>query len=289
MMKYGVIDIGSNSVRLMISDGKNNVKKYVKSTRLAEGMGTANLLNKNSVERTVSAVSFFVDKAREEKVNDVFIFATAAVRNATNKSVFTDMVYQKTNIRVDVVSGEQEAFLGRIGALGLKDGGIIDVGGASTEIGVVVSGDCVYSKSINIGAVKVTDQCGQDMCLAQKFIRERINEFGAVPLQNFSGIGGTATSVGAMVLELEPYDPQIIDGYVLKIEDLEIIVDKLYSLSIEERQKLKGLQPDRAKVIANGSLILLELFKHIGINEIKISERDNLEGYLTLKLGEKND
>lgn len=289
MIKYGVIDIGSNSVRLMISDGGNNVKKYVKSTRLAEGMGTANLLNINSVERTVSAVSFFVDKAKSENVKDIYIFATAAVRNATNKSVFTDRIYQLENIKVDVVSGEKEAYLGRIGALGLGDGGIIDVGGASTEIGVVVNGDAVYSKSINIGAVKVTDECGQDMRLAKEYVCDKIKEFGKVPLQSFCGIGGTATSVGAMVLELEPYDPQIIDGYVLKISDLEIIVNKLYSLSIEERQKLKGLHPDRAKVIANGSLILLEIYKYLGIKEIKISERDNLEGYLTLKLGEKND
>ncbi len=282
-MKFGVIDIGSNSVRLMINKNEKTLYKLVNTTRLAEGMVADKLLKAQSVDRTVSAVYFFVEKAKEERVDELYIFATAAVRSAVNSNDFVNAVKDATGYDVDVISGEMEALIGRLGALSDNDGGIIDVGGASAEVTAVVNGEQVYSKSLDLGAVKIKDICAQDKDLARELINSTITEYGKIPKTTYYGIGGTATSIASMLLELEPYNPEKVDGFSVNIEELEKLVDKLYSLSVEERKQLKGLQPERAEVIAGGALLLLNIMYKIGINSLLVSESDNLEGYLKLK------
>ncbi len=282
-MKYGVIDIGSNSVRLMINENGKTLYKLVNTTRLAEGMGGERILKAQSVDRTVSAVCFFIEKTKFEKVDKTYIFATAAVRTAKNSIEFTKAVKDATGYEVDVISGEMEALIGRIGAIGSSDGGIIDVGGASTEVTAVIDGEQAYSKSLDLGAVRIKDVCGQDKSLAQKFIDGKISEYGFIPKTLYRGIGGTATSIASMLLELDPYDPLKVDGYEVSVSMLEGLTDKLYSMTVEERKNLKGLQPARAEVIAGGALLLLSVMKKIEIESIIVSESDNLEGYLELK------
>lgn len=288
-MKYGVIDVGSNSVRLMISEGARSLHKTVKTTRLAEGMGEDRLLTPAAIERTVLAVSFFVEKAKSECVDKIFVFATAAVRQAQNGNQFVLAVKDACGVEVDVVSGEEEAVLGYVGALTGADGGVIDVGGASAEVITVFDGQKIYSKSINIGAVKITDVCGQERSVAEKFVSENLKDFGDIPKSNYRAIGGTATSIAAMIQELEVYDATKVDGFVVEKEVLSSLVDKLYEMSVEQRKNLKGLQPERAKVINGGALVLLRLMEKIGLSQLVVSEKDNLEGYIIKKGGVCNE
>lgn len=281
-MKYGVIDIGSNSVRLMISDGVRTLNKTVKTTQLAKGL-TNNTLQEQAVLRTAQAVSFFYNQAKEQQVDEIYAFATAAVRKATNKQLFIDKVKDLCGLEVEVISGETEAELGCLGALGGLDGGVIDVGGASTEISVYNNKQKIYGKSIYLGAVNATDISGQDKVVATSYILEKLKEFNKIPKSKFYAIGGTATSLAALIQELEPYDPLKTDGFIIDVTVLEEIVDKLFSLSVEKRKQLKGLQPARAEVIANGALIVLEIMKNIGLTSLIVSEKDNLEGYLINK------
>ncbi len=282
-MKYGVIDVGSNSVRLMINENGKTLYKLVSTTRLAEGMGSEKLLKAQSVDRTVSAVSFFIDKAKEEKVDEIYIFGTAAVRTALNSLDFVKAVKQATGYDLEVISGEMEALIGRIGAIGYNDGGIIDVGGASSEVVAVINGKQVYTKSLNLGSVKIKDLCGQDRNSTQILVDEKIKEYGQIPIAKYYGIGGTATSIASMMLRLETYDPEQVNGYVFNKVELEKLVDRLYSMTVEERKKIIGLQPARAEVIAGGALLVLNIMNKIGIEKLTVSESDNLEGYLELK------
>lgn len=284
-MKFGVIDIGSNSVRLMISEDGKTLYKLVEITALAEGMGVEKTLKEQAVDRTVSTVSFFVEHAKSEKVDEILIYATAAVRYASNKDYFVKRIKMATGIDLDVISGELEGYIGRLGALSYNDGGIIDVGGASAEITAVKDGTEIYSKSLDIGVVKIKDACGQDKEKALDFITEKIKEYGDIPKVEYYGIGGTATSIASLMQELEPYDPNKVDGFVIKIEELEKWANKLYSLSLEEKSQLKGLQPKRAEVISGGALLLYKILKKIGVNCLIVSEKDNLEGYLIYKRG----
>ena len=277
---FAVIDVGSNSVRLMLSTGDKTLSKEVITTRLAEGITKTNMLSPEAVERTARAVSFFVEKAKTLDASDIFVFATAAVRQSKNGQVFVDRVMELCGIKVDVVAGEMEALLGLSGALGGSDGGVIDIGGASTEIIVSKLNNVVFCKSINIGAVRIKDECGQDLEKTSAFVNNKITEFGEIPSTFYYAIGGTATTIASTLQELEPYDPNKVDGFIVHKNQVYNLMNKLFSMSIEERKNLKGLQPSRAEIIAHGTTVLYSIMDKFNIDSVIVSEKDNLEGYL---------
>ncbi len=282
-MLYGVIDVGSNSVRLMMHDGKKTLYKKVKITRLAENMGDAKILTDSAIDRSAKSVTDFVRFAKEQGADKIYAFATAAVRYARNSAVFLSKVKNLCGVDIEVVSGDIEAELGYRGALNGKDGGVIDIGGASAEIITCEQRRKTYGKSLDIGVVKIKDVCGQDERAVARFLENKIKEYGNIPIAKFYGIGGTATSIAAMLLELQDYNPDLVNGFVIKIDDLVQLTKKLFSMTVEQRKTLKGLQPERAEVIAGGSALLLAIMKKIGIDSITVSESDNLEGYLMMK------
>ena len=276
-MKICVIDIGSNSVRLMLSENGKTIYKKVKMTRLAENLGKERFLCSEAVKRTSNAVYEFYLNAKEEKSNEIYIFATAAVRNSKNGKDFCFEVKKLTGLDVDVVSGEVEAMLGIKGALGGKKAGIIDIGGASTEV-AYVSDFNPYSKSFNIGAGTLTEKMkGNNV----EVILDDI--FSSLPKdleKDFYIIGGTATSIVATLLELEVYAPSIVHGYKLKREEVKYFKEKLSTMKVEEIALLKGLQKGRERVIYAGVCILNYLMEKLSLPYITVSESDNLEGYL---------
>jgi exopolyphosphatase/guanosine-5'-triphosphate,3'-diphosphate pyrophosphatase len=170
--------------------------------------------------------------------------------------------------------------IGAIGALDGEDGSILDIGGASSEIAVVKNGKIVYSHSLDIGAVKLTDICGQDRRKAESVLDKLVLEYGNVKTVNLKAIGGTATTITAMLQQLEVYDAKKTHNSIIGLDDLQLLTDNLYLMSIDERKSLKGLQPERADIIANGALILLKILKYLSLDYVTVSEKDNLEGYL---------
>ena len=281
-MKIGVIDIGSNSIRLMLHDGAT-VDKTCIITKLSENLVATGKLCEGAIERSIKAIETLKQKAISWGAERILAFARAAVRGAENGDYFVSKTKEITGVVVEVVSGETEAVLGLLGALNGKDGGIIDIGGASTEIIVSKVDNPIYSHSMQFGVVKLTELCGQNVKVLEKFIGEILTEYGAVPTSNFYGIGGTATSLSAIALELEIYDRKKVDGYVLTAEKLEDIIELLDSKTIEERKQIKGLQKGRAEVILSGAVLLRSIMKMLKIQSITISEDDNLEGYLIWK------
>lgn len=282
-MKYGVIDIGSNSVRLMISENGQTIKKHVKTTRLAENMEADNNLQDIPMERTACAVSFFVNMAKEQNAEKVYIFATAAVRQAKNKQVFISRIKELTGLDVDVIEGELEAKLGALGALNGSDGGIIDVGGASSEVLVMKEGKIIYSKSLDMGAVRLFNLFGQEKKDILQYVKNKVKDYGEIPCTTFFGIGGTATSIASMDLELNEYDPNKVQGHILSLDKIITLRNKLLDMTLEEKRNLVGLQKERAEVIAGGVAIVCEILKIANAQKIIISENDNLEGYLMIK------
>ncbi|MDE7087226.1 MAG: hypothetical protein K2O67_03435 [Clostridia bacterium] len=183
-MKIAIIDIGSNSVRLMLwADGKT-LYKAMSTTRLGEGLNFSPYLSKQACERTAQAVAEFCRLAKEEGAQEVHAFATAAVRSSKNPELFTDKVKALCGLTVDILSGEEEAQAGLSGALGSSDGGIIDVGGASTEVTVRKGGKIVYSHRANIGTVRILDGAGRDLKKIDEFVAEKIKVYGKADFSN---------------------------------------------------------------------------------------------------------
>ncbi|MBO4251984.1 MAG: rod shape-determining protein [Clostridia bacterium] len=278
-MKYGVIDIGSNSVRLLISENGITLKKSLNTTRLAEDKKDGFLSEKPSL-RTLNAVLCFVDEAKAERVDKIYIFATAAVRNAVNGKSFALALEKACGIKVDIVPGETEAVLGYKGALKDKDGAVLDIGGGSTEVAVVKDGKCVYAKSLPIGAVVLTDKFGQDSVAVRNFVKNQVAFYGVIPNADFYCIGGTCTSLAAVSLKLAVYDAERVDGYKLTRDEISRLANAISALSVEDRKGLAGLQKERADIIHAGAIILDEIAKYTGVDYFTVSDSDNLEGYL---------
>lgn len=284
-MKISAIDVGSNSVRLMVmADGKT-LYKQLDTTRLAEGLAGSGVLKPEAIERTARAVQIFAAAAELNGAGTPYVFATAAVRSSKNGADFVARVKALTGIDVDVLSGEEEAACGILGALRGRDGGIIDLGGASTEITLQQGGKTLYSKSVNIGTVRLFDMAGQDRSALQAAIDNSLNGYGSLSLdgKDIYGIGGTATSLAALYYELEKYDPKVVEGTVLTREWLCAEAEKLLSLTVEERRALRGMEPRRADVIAGGCLLMYSILNRFNADRITVSESDNLEGYVLLK------
>lgn len=285
-MKIAVIDIGSNSVRLlMTSDGKT-LYKTISTTRLGEGIACGRL-SAAAMERTAKAVRVFCERARGEGAQKIYAFATAAVRSSANREDFVRLVEAECGLQTDVVSGEEEAELGLSGALGREDGAIVDIGGASTELIFRKGGRRVYAQSRYIGAVSLFDSYGRDRKRLTAAIKEAIQGYGTVPAcdKPIVAIGGTATSLAALALGLKEYDGAAVQDYRLTRERLEALTDGIFSCTAQELAQTTCLPFQRAEILGGGALTLAAMMDYLSVREAIVSERDNLEGYLLKKEG----
>ena len=282
VMKYAVIDIGSNSVRLMLwADG--TLYKKVCTTRLAEGLSARGLLCDAAMDRTARAVSEFYREGVREGAR-VVAFATAAVRSSANGSAFCARVRALCGLEVDVVSGEEEALLGLSGALGRSDGGIVDIGGARTEVCLRKEGKIVYSVSLPIGAVRILETCGQSAERIDGYIAEAVRPLSDAPCPDaVCAIGGTASTLASIRLGLAEYDAARLNGLSLSYDWLKETSLRLLPLTVEERKKIPGMDMRRADVIAGASVLLVRVMEMLHLSEVRFSDADNLEGYLSVR------
>ncbi|MDE7306097.1 MAG: hypothetical protein K2N33_01770 [Clostridia bacterium] len=285
-MKICVIDVGSNSVRLaMLADGKTLYKR-ISTTRLGEGLASGGVLTDAAISRTANAIADFKKTALKEGAEKVFVFATAAVRSASNKEKFLSTVKEVCGIDVDVINGEQEAECGLLGALKGGDGGIIDVGGASTEVTVQKDGKCLYSKSVNIGTVRLFDLAGRDRDKLEKVIAEKLKEYGDFSAKNFKmcAIGGTGSRLASIKHDLKEYRPEITDGTKISVAEMNALAQKLLTMPVEEI-RATTICAQSADIVGGGCLLMCRVMEKFNVSEIYVSESDNLEGYYLLKAG----
>ncbi len=291
-MKYGIIDIGSTSVRFgLIEDGKTIYKK-LRTTKLGTGLTRTGNLQEDTQKDSIEALSAFVALSEAEAVDHLYAFATAAVRGAKNGADFVKKVYDACGLQIEVISGEAEAWIGLFGALQGKDGAIIDIGGASTEISVCKSGRSVYSKSVPLGAVKLFDMAGngnseESRNALLRIITEYIADYGAVPIEGLPvyAIGGTATTLAAGYLRLAEYDPKKVDGLAISRREVCAFTEILLKKTPKERMREYRIPDTRADIIGGGCLLLCNILQKYGIPRIIISESDNIEGFYLLKTG----
>lgn len=300
-MKYSVIDIGSNSVRHLKAEIENNAIEGEKSlivTRLGEGVDTTKKLTDRAIRDTVEAIKTFKREAEEIGAEDIFLMATSAVRDSTNKETLLERVHAETGLTIEVLSGEEEAIVGCIGVeIGLMSPEailIIDIGGGSTEF-IVFDGEIRHASSANVGAVRMTgkhiftDPVSQSEKAAIKedirtIIRPHIKEVMKHSFVEVIGIGGTATTFGAIDLKMESYDRHKIHNHIVTKECVHTINEKFQNTVLDERKRIPGLAPKRADVIIAGGLILEIILEEVSRETFRVSDFDNLEGYLAQKL-----
>lgn len=279
---FGIIDIGSNSVRLMISDGEKSLKKYVNTTKLAEGLAKTGVLNDIAIERSLKAIYEFVQISQTQNA-EVHIFATEAVRSAKNGKQFTDKIKNLTGYAVDIVCGEMEAKLGFVGASDGQNVCVVDIGGASTEIVCGDNGVIAYAKSVPIGAVRLLDNCGEDELLLTQYISENLLAYGNVPkMDKMIAIGGTASTIVSVLQQMQVYDTDKVHNFMLYKQDVLNVYNKVKNTPKDMRDSIIGLVPGRRDIIVGASFELVKIMEMLGFEYLFVSERDNLEGYVML-------
>ena len=283
--KIGVIDVGSNSVRsILFSDGKILYKELITS-RLGEGLAKTGMISEQGLKRTVDAIKTLAYRLISRGAERLMPFATEAVRSAKNGNLLVEQVKEQLGVTVEVVSGDEEGELGLLGALEGKDGGVIDIGGASAEIVVAKDKKIVYSHSLPLGAVRLYDFCGEDEEKLKKVVDEKIKEDGKIPTGvNFFAVGGTATTVGAVDSALVEYDENVVHGRVITYSKILEIYQKIKNATYEDRINSLHIKVKRAEIIVGGVYLLKRIMEEFEIDKITVSEGDHLLGYVKKKI-----
>ncbi|WP_258360684.1 hypothetical protein [Moorella sulfitireducens (nom. illeg.)] len=294
MTCYAALDIGSNSVRLLVGRVQGNfvqpLRSALRSTRLLAGAGNG-WLQEEAVRRTVEAVAELAAIAREYRPRDVVCIATSAAREARNPGLLRSGVRERAGLDLCIIDGQTEARLAYRGALaGLKEPAgnplVIDIGGGSTEFSWQDEGRLQLA-SVKAGAVRATETAmsgaAMENMLAPVVARVRKARPGQV-----IGTGGTITTLAALELELEHYRPELVHGMFLTLEQVKKWCRRLEEMSLAERRELPGLQPERADIIVAGVTILVIILTGLAAGGLLVSEADLLWGLLLARAkGEK--
>lgn len=300
--RRAVIDIGTVTARMLVADVTGgSIAEVVRRqaiTHLGEGWTATGELSEAGIARVADAVRSFADEARVLGADRTLAVATSAARDASNGDAFLDAL-EAAGVRPEIISGEREGYLTFLGvAYGFPEDRILmaDVGGGSTELVVgsarPSAGGCPVSietiRSVDIGSRRVTElflrsdpPTAREIDEAAGWIADELRQV-FLPLKErpreMVSVAGTATTLAAIDLRMETYDPQRIHGYRVSGSTLLDILEHLALLTEAERRQVAGLEPDRAGVIVGGALILQSVMAHAGLSSTLVSEHDILYG-----------
>ena len=296
-MRVGVVDCGTNSIRLLIADIEGNnfreVTRQMQVVRLGQGVDETNQFHPDAISRTFAAVDLYAAEIARRGVEKIRFCATSATRDALNRAVFVDGVKERLGIEPEVISGEEEARLSFAGAtreFNKSDSPflVVDIGGGSTEF--VLGSESVDSAiSVNIGCVRMTERhfrsdppTAAEIAIARSDIQNAIDiAYASVDIKSAKtlvAVAGTATTVAAAALELPEYDRYAIHLSHISADQVHAVSNNFLSMTREERAALGYMHPGRVDVITAGSLVLSEIMRATGAKEFVASENDILDG-----------
>jgi exopolyphosphatase/guanosine-5'-triphosphate,3'-diphosphate pyrophosphatase len=299
-LRLAVIDMGTVTTRLLVADvGPDGVRELVRRSRithLGDGWTGTGRLSSDAIVRVVGAATEYAAEAHALGADEVVALATSAARDAENGSELADAL-ARSGIELEVISGDREAaltFAGAAYALGGDGTLVADVGGGSTELvlgSVSAEGgalDIAAARSIDVGSKRITElflhadpPAPRELHAAQEHVADALRPFFAAlkerPRRMIS-VAGTATSLAAIDMALDPYDPERVHGYALSGAAISDALERLASMTLAERKQVVGLEPDRASVIVAGALILQTALALSGLDSTLVSEHDILYG-----------
>ncbi len=302
-MRAAALDIGSNSVRLLVAEGVDGqlrcVASFGETTRLAEGFAAKGTLGARAVARTVVAAKRMAEEAHRHGVSRIRAVATGVVRAGTNADSVLELIRDATGLTVDLLSEEEEGRLCLLGAwhslAGVSgDARMVDVGGGSTELVLGNPSRIDAVRSLPLGCVTITEQFLQSDPPAAEEIRaasgEVVSRLDHLHLRPCPGgpviaTGGTATSLVSVELSSPRYSPEHVHGYVLNRRRLEQLTTELAVKTTAQRKQLPGLSPTRADIIVGGAIILSNVLACWGGGAYRVSDRGLRHGIIGELLG----
>ena len=304
-MRVAVVDIGTNSTRLLIAevepaDGPlEELLRRSQVTRLGAGVDSAGRLSEAASERVFRTLAAYRREIDNYGCEANLAVLTSAVREASNGDSFAERVRADYGLDAHVLSGEEEAQLTFLGAMSGRAEGervgartptvVIDIGGGSTEFIAGIGHTAGFHVSLPVGVVRMSERhihsdppaAAQLQSLAldaRAVFLEGLPATERAPVEHGIAVGGTATSAAAIDQALDPYDPARVHGYTLPLATIELLLARMAEMTEEERRVLVGLDPDRAPTIVAGMVVLSEALRAFELDQVEVSEHDILHG-----------
>lgn len=290
-MTYATVDVGSNTVRMLIgSCGARPYHYERRITRLGGGFSPEIGLSAAAMARTMTALKEFSIILEQNQTQCLRAVGTAALRRATNRQQFTEQVFQQTGISIEVIDGVEEAQLTAIGVLSVirphpEAAVIFDIGGGSTELILIIDGRVCAQKSYPLGVVRLAEEYPSQH-QRQQAINATLADFRSVFQQQLSspqpieliGTAGTMTTLAAMDLGMIHYAPAAINNHRLSLAWMHSLYDQLEPLSVTERERLAGMEQGRGDLILPGLQLATAIAECLGVSHLKVADAGLLEG-----------
>lgn len=297
MKKVASFDIGSYTARMLIAAIERGILSSV--LRLREYINIAysienGRISEDAIKRTSSVIGRFLDIAKKNSVDSIYAIGTGVIREAKNRKEFLKRIEEETGLKINVISGKEEAVLsakGAIYSLGIKreDLAVIDIGGGSTEFFIKKEKEEVFS--VRIGAAVLTkkyllsdppkkEETDRVLSIIEEKLKNKLVQY--TDFDTIIGVGGTITSLAIALykIPLSEVSPENINGRRLGKEDVAVLLEEMKNMKTEKRAKAFGLDIERSKVIVAGTEILLKIMELLKAKEIIVSMSDLLEGII---------
>ena len=293
-VRIGAVDIGTNSVRLLVADVDEKERlrtahRMGEISRLGEGLDRTGSIDEAAASRTLECLERFVHEAEYSGASRIRVAGTNAFRVAANGREIAARFSDRVGYPVEVLTGEEEArlvFLAVLSGLAPQPGRsiVVDIGGGSTE---VISGEAETGTqviSLELGCVRLTERLihadppeGTELEAVRTHVREvfldKLALFEPGGLNRAIGVGGTVTAFGALDLNLVKYDPSRIENHYLARGRIESISKQLCAIPLAQRRDLAGVSRGRADIIPAGAIILSEFADRFELPGIYVSTR----------------
>ena len=300
--RVAAVDCGTNSLRLLVADLDLDQRQVVQVdrrttiVRLGQDVDRTGVFAPEALQRTFAALDTYADVITDLNVQATRFVATSAARDVDNRGDFLDGVRARLGVEAEIISGDEEARLSYDGAtreLTRHDDVtgpvlVVDIGGGSTEFVMRIGEDSpILGRSIDVGSVRLTERHLASDPATKHQVRAVVEDVERemakldLPLEGVAtvvGVAGTVTTMAAMVLDLEVYDRDRVNGARLASQDVLRAVDRIVAMTVEERRALPFMHPDRADVIGGGALLLGCVLRRLGLSELRVSSHDILDG-----------
>lgn len=294
MVRIGAVDIGTNSVRLLVADVDEcerlkTAHRMGEISRLGEGLDRTGEIDESAAARTLECLERFVQEAEYSGASQIRVAGTNALRVARNGPEVARRFSARIGYPVEILTGEEEArlvFLAVLSGLAAPNGRtvVVDIGGGSTEVICGDGEECGQALSLELGCVRLTERylrsdppSGPELDRIRSHVREvfdeRLPSLNGHPVSRAVGVGGTVTAFAALDLGLTKYDPSRIENHLLSRERIHAIERQLCETPLSERRDLAGVSRGRADVIPAGSVILSEFVSRFPVSGLYVSTR----------------
>lgn len=288
MTRVAVVDLGTNSTRLLVADvedGKlRELDRRLTITRLGEGVDARRQLLPAAVARVRNVLTDYRQAIEEWGAERSLAFATSAVRDAENGEAFLGEIEWSYGFATRLLSGHEEALMTFRGVSAGRavepETLVVDVGGGSTELIVGGPDGVEFHDSLDLGCVRLTERFPSAPEAAAEHVRAVLRERvpGDVEPRHAIGVAGTVTQLATLDLELEREEPELVHGRRMSAATVTALLERLAGMTVEEIRGLRGMHPDRAPVIVAGAVVVSETLARFRLGELEVSEQDVMHG-----------